>query len=551
MLKLFTSKAIRGGDRKILYTYFSIVCIYCICMVIYARYTFNADDIWVWLEILAKHPIINGYRPYDGRFFPLASVDLNILMQFFTSAYAYFFFNAIEVFCIAIILWKLLEAIFETYQITSRYKWIYIAILLGLLLHPGFVTVMLGICYPERLQVLFLLVFVYATFKFYLTNRVLYMVVGFITANLSLYLKEPTFLFIGLVGFVNLVILVKNKSFNRSFVYYALLTLSAMIYLALYMWLIYPHIIQAYNDTKNIFIEQAIYIFKGIANFALLDCFIMILLPVLGAYRLYRIWHKKEKFHSLFDTLVFGSILYILAFIKLRLFDQYYLIPVYAMSLSSIVYYMMALKYIQNMFFKFITFVCSLVFIICTLPIGIYSFMWIKTEGVRFDQTLSFLAHEAKKNPTITLYFDGNGRSKAYNTWYWSHMARYLTEVYGVSNFDIKVKDSDYQNIPTIQQNLDSPLTIYNSKNIDEPQEGDFIILNNSTHHYADSQYLETMAQKYDLVYKSQVFGMPYVSIKSLIKYIFGDSLQQKLVVGNQNIFKLPTSDYVYRVKKN
>ena len=59
------------------------------------------------------------------------------------------------------------------------------------------------------------------------------------------------------------------------------------------------------------------------------------------------------------------------------------------------------------------------------------------------------------------------------------------------------------------------------------------------------------MTQKYDLVYKSQAFGMPYVSIKSLIKYIFGDSLQQKLVVGNQNIFKLPTSDYVYRVKKN
>lgn len=519
-------------------------------MVIYARYTFNGDDIWVWLEILAKHPIINGYRPYDGRFFPLASVDLNVLMQFFTSAYAYCFFNAIEVFCVAIVLWKLLEAIFDTYQITPHYKWIYIAILLGLLLHPGFVTIMLGILYPERLQVLFLLVFVYATFRFSLTNRVLYMIIGCITANLSLYLKEPTFLFIGFVGFVNLIILVKNKSFNRSFVYYTLLALSAMIYLILYMWLIYPHIIKAYNDTKNIFIEQATHILKGIANFALLDCFIMILLPTLGIYRLYQIWHKKEKFHSLFDTLTFGGILYILAFIKLRLFDQYYLIPVYAMSLASMIYYMVVLKYIQNIFFKFVIFVCSLIFIIYTLPMGIYSFIWIKAEGVKFHQTLSFLAHEAKDSSTITLYFDGNGRSKAYNTWYWSHMARYLTEVYGVSNFDIKVKDNDYQNIPIIQQNLDSPLTIYNSQDVDEPQEGDFIILNRSTHHYADSQYLEAMAQKYDLVYKSQAFGMPYISIKSLTKYIFGDWLQQKLVVGDKNIFKLPTSDYIYRVKK-
>lgn len=517
-------------------------------MVIYARYTFNLDDIWMWLNILADRPILDGYRPHVGRFYPLAFMDLNILMQFFTSAYAYCFFNAIEVFVLAIILWKLLETIFETYQITSRYKWIYIAILLGLLLHPGFVTIMLGICYPERLQVLFLLVFVYATFKFYLTNRVLYMVVGFITANLSLYLKEPTFLFIGFVGLVNLVVLVKNKSFNRSFVYYALLTLSAMIYLALYMWLIYPHITNIYH--RPILIEQIVHILKGIANFALFDCFIMILLPVLGVYRLYRIWYKKEKFHGVFDTLAFGSILYILVFIKLQLFEVYYLIPVYAMSLSSIVYYMMTLKYIQNMFFKFLTFICSLVFIIYTLPIGIYSFMWIKTEGVKFHQTLSFLAHEAKNNPTITLYFDGNGRSRAYNTWYWSHMARYLTEVYDVSNFDIKVKENDYQNIPTIQQNLDSPLTIYNSQDLDEPQEGDFIILNNSTHRYADSQYLEAMAQKYDLVYKSQAFGMPYVNIKSLIKYILGDSLQQKLVVGDQNIFRLPTSDYIYRVKK-
>ncbi|MFC3868008.1 hypothetical protein [Helicobacter equorum] len=515
---------------------------------IYARYAFNLDDGVMWLEILAKHPIINGYNPSAGRFYPLAFMDLNILMQFFTSAYVYCSFNAIEVFCVAIVLWKLLEAIFDTYQIAPHYKWIYIAILLGLLLHPGFVAVMLGICYPERLQVLFLLVFVYATFRFSLTNRVLYMTIGCITANLSLYLKEPTFLFIGFVGFVNLIILVKNKSFNRSFVYYTLLALSAMIYLILYMWLIYPHIVKTYDINKVI--SQTAYVTKGFANFVLQDCFIILLLPTLGIYRLYRIWHKKEKFHGIFDTLAFGSMLYILAFIKLQLFEAYYLIPVYIMSLAGIVYYVRVLKYMQNFFVKVLIFSCCIIFIVYTLPIGIHSFIRIKTDGIKFHQTLSFLAHEAKDSSTITLYFDGNGRSKAYNTWYWSHMARYLTEVYGVSNFDIKVKDNDYQNIPIIQQNLDSPLTIYNSQDVDEPQEGDFIILNNSTHHYADSQYLEAMTQKYDLVYKSQAFGMPYISIKSLTKYIFGDWLQQKLVVGDKNIFKLPTSDYIYRVKK-
>lgn len=48
----------------------------------------------MWLDIYNHTPIWNGYDPSHGRFFPLASLDLNILMQFSNSPYLFFTYNA-------------------------------------------------------------------------------------------------------------------------------------------------------------------------------------------------------------------------------------------------------------------------------------------------------------------------------------------------------------------------------------------------------------------------------------------------------------------------
>ena len=519
-------------------------------MVVYARYASNNDDIWMWLEILKGNPITDGYRPNIGRFYPLAFADLNILMQFFSSPYVFFGINALIVFCIGILFWYMLDSVLGA----NQYMWLRILLLIGVLLHPGFVTIMLSICCPERLQVLFLLIFVAASFRFHIASKphktqYVAMIVGIIAANLALYLKEPTFLFIGLFGFVNLIAALKDKHKNTAAIfYYATLLASVAVFLALYMWLIYPNIIKAYGNL--IFIDKVLHTIRGFINYSLNDCFIVWLLLALALYRAYMLCIKRQTAYLFFDALIFGGILYAIAFIVLGLFQNYYLVPIYAMSTSGALYFLFTLQYIKKIVFKLITAVCCVLFCINTLPMGIYTFTYFKTEGVKFHQSLAFISSQAKQNPHITLYFDGNGRSRAYNTWYWSHFMRYLYEVYGVSNFDVKVKDSDYPNMPKPYIDTSSPFSVYNNEEISIPQQGDFIILNNATFHYVDSAYLANMAEQYDVVYRTQAFGIPCIALKPIIKYIFTDiSLLQQVANNNNNIFKAPYFDYIYQVR--
>lgn len=78
---------------------------------------------------------------------------------------------------------------------------------------------------------------------------------------------------------------------------------------------------------------------------------------------------------------------------------------------------------------------------------------------------------------------------------------------------------------------------------------GDYIVLNSSTSKMVDSAYLKQMGQRYELVYKSSAFGLPYVGLKPIIKAIFGHKqMLRESLYNNANIFKLPIHDYIYKV---
>lgn len=103
--------AVLSKKYKIAWLYGVLLGFYCLGMVVYSRYTFNLDDIWMWLNIYEGKAIFNGYNPESGRFFPLASLDLNILMYFTNNPYVYFVFNAILVGYFGVLLWRILSII--------------------------------------------------------------------------------------------------------------------------------------------------------------------------------------------------------------------------------------------------------------------------------------------------------------------------------------------------------------------------------------------------------------------------------------------------------
>ena len=109
---------------------------------------------------------------------------------------------------------------------------------------------MLGICYPERMQIIFLLVFVLASLRFYQVAKCRYAWLGFISANLALYYKEPTFLMIGCFGFVGLCIAYVRGLGRIACGYYAFLVASASVYLGIYLVAIYPKITKIYQRVE-------------------------------------------------------------------------------------------------------------------------------------------------------------------------------------------------------------------------------------------------------------------------------------------------------------
>lgn len=524
-------------------------------MVIYARYSFNLDDIWMWLDIYHKKPIFNGYTPHSGRFFPLASLDLNLLAHFSQSPYVFFAFNAITVFIIGCLLWIMTDITLKGYYALR------VIFLIGMLFHPGFVTVMLGICYPERLLVLFLCIFIIASMRFYRFQDSLSMIVGLLSANIAIYYKEPIFLAIGTFGSIMLLysyFYQKDRIHKKVYIYYAGLILSALVFIALYCGLIMPHIEQTYTrNTALSMYESMLYALRGMVNFILNDSPLLLLLPALILYRIYRVVRYRDISADsvLYDSLLISAFVYICAFLALRLFEVYYLIPAYFIGFIAMVHYCFTQAYLHIKIFRFIVGICILLFFVNTLPLGVYTYVWLKSEAVKFHSSLQFIANKCKENhtKTVNLYFDGNGRGESYATWYWEYFAKYLLEIYQVSNFDVKMHNPNaktlWQKSRIWRYDINSPLTALNTDKITVPQSADIIILNNSTNAYANATYIENLTHTYHLIYTSRAFGMPYIGIKSLIKLLSADSqIMKDITLDNRNILRLPLRDYIFEV---
>lgn len=490
-------------------------------MIIYARYTFNLDDIWMWLDVYHLRPIFNGYSPESGRFFPLASLDLNLLMLISTNPYLFFIFNALVVLLLGFVVWSISQMVLGLSALWAR-----IVVLLLILLHPGFVTTMVGICYPERLQMLFLSLFVLSSLAFCTKPTVLYAIVGFVSANIAIYYKEPTFLMIACFGIFGLFVSAYRQYAKWILVYYISLIISAAVYLCIYFVAIYPKITSIYSrNTFDNAQEEWFIILKGLFNLASNDILLFVLLPSLVLYRIYRIVYRKSPIVLPYDVLMICALLYLGTFLRLKLFENYYLIPLYIISFSAVMYFLLVRNYIRLLFFKLLSLICLIIFAINTAPIGVNTFAFLKSEGVKLHSALGFIAKEAKAQPSLRLYFDGNGEDrKMYATWYWGYFDTYLKELYDTHNVSILFDESKLAS-------------------------GDYIVLNSSTSKMVDSAYLKQMGQRYELVYKSSAFGLPYVGLKPIIKAIFGHKqMLRESLYNNANIFKLPIHDYIYKV---
>lgn len=491
-----------------------------------------------WIDIYNKKLILSGISLVDGRFFPFAFMDLNILMQISKSPYLFFSFNAFVVICVGALFWQIIRSFL---QIKS---WICLLACIFLFLNPSFIKVMLGICYPERLLALFLLIFVVSSYKNYTKPNIISTIIGIISANLAIYLKEPTFLIIGCFGFLNLVYAYFTKKQTLFLVYCILLILSAIIFLGIYGLYIVPNVDNFYGTSLNKgLMEHIINLLNGIKGVSLIHIWLTLLLPCIVIFRIYHVVKNKDSINIFLDSLLICGILYLMAYLKLGLFRPYYFIPIYCTSLAGIIYY--SIKYYKNKIIKAIGIFCIVLYTINAIPQGIWTYIFLKSQGVALIDSLDFLNKFIKENPDkVNIYFDGIGRGYLNEEYFVWQFGLYLEKLYNLKNFDIKANTKNQKNSVWVYIK-DSNITMLNSDSISTPQKDDLIILNANSLLNLDKKYIQNMNEKYELLYKTNVIGIPQISLKTIIKYILRNEDETK----DNNPFRTPINNYIYRVK--
>ena len=489
----------------------------------------------MWLAIYDKEAIWNGYSPNNGRFFPLASFDLNILMRFSSSPYLFFTYNALLASIFAFIYLKILN--------NTNHSILNLFIIAFFMLSVGFVVIFFGICYGDKSMIVFLSLFMLCTFYVIKNNNPIYIFLGILFLNLSIYLKEPVFIATFYIGFL----LFLQKAHKHLKTYSILIMLSSVIYCILYFMLIFNHIDKSYDRyTENSDIITIT--LQGIINYILNDGIIIFLIPVLFIYRIFKVFIKKEAFEIFFDSFLSASFVYLCAYLALGIFETYYLLPCYIFGGASILYFLINQRYIKFILIKIALILGLLGFFTSSLPFGIYTMINLKAQGVQFNEVLDFSAKYLKQYPNTNIYFDGTGRGREiYAEYYVGYFAEYLNKIYNVKEFDIK---TNMPNLKDIKIDSKKAYTYFNSLDLHTPKSGDLIILNNTTTNKIDKKYMQDLKDKYTLIYKSNFPTIPYINIKSLIKFAnLNLTKSNHSLFGHQNIFRLPLNSYIFKVK--
>ena len=518
--------------------FFVFMVFYCAILIAFSRYAPNLDDLPYFSYIYQNE--INfftggGGNPKNGRFYPFAFLDLLILMKISTSPYLFFGFNALlfALFCIIYI--KILELSNGKSALNS-------AIVVLVSLSFGFVIVFFGICYPEKIQIIWLSIFMLCSFCVIRdlsrdsykdsdkSNRFT-QIFGILSLNIALYYKEPSFIAAFAFGVVLLIYALQNRS--KDLAKYALyILLSALIYALLYVLLVL-----VFNNVREHYYQESFVFARELIRFALNDSLIAFGIGGIALYRIYLVAIKKARIEPFFDALLCASLAYLSVFIALKMYNPYYLLPCFVFGIPSLLYF--SRKYFHNLFIKICIILGLFGFFTQNLPSGIYKMIDLKAQGVQFERSVDFVADYLSANPNAKVYFAGIGRGKQLYGYDAQIYSFYLIDfAIDTHDMDMNVWDILRTNAPHSNKN-DRFEVIY-----DAPKMGDLIIVSNKGA-FGDS--LRVAGENGELVFKSGFHTIPYVALVPLAQYIsakyFGTNLK------NTNFFRMPTETFIFKVR--
>ena len=480
-----------------------------------------------------------------GRFFPLDGQEWNILSAIFTpSAGVFYAFNAI---CLLIVAWCLRYGLFRFTAHTqshAAHAFVYVTILICLF-SPTFITAWLRLFAPERMEFVFLSLFL-ACYMYVVYARVsarawIFLAFGVMCANFALYYKETAFAMLGAFGFVHFVLDYKNSS-KATKAFDIALVLSSVVWL-----LVYALVVLAqkqgggsYGDTPY---NQLIVMAKVVFNYILQEPFLFVAIPCFMLYRIYQVFVKKYPFMPLLDSALIAALVLCAEYIVLKIGDVHYPLPAYVFGLIGLVG--MGVYYWRVRIIKVIYVLCLVIFVGNSAFMSAYQFAFYKLVPNNFQDTLHFLRDYIAQNPNTRIYLEGVNRASGVEVY---HSFGAWLSFYGAREFDLH-SDREVDNVLLGQEKPDSPYSVFRSNAIVPKQSGDIVVLTPYTLNNITTDSLAALEQTYELLHTSD-FGLeiPKLGLKAFLKAFMRDRVQGEVIL-SQNAFGLPLYFYVYRVR--
>ncbi len=479
-----------------------------------------------------------------GRFTPIVSMEYNFVGLFSTSPFAYFLYHSLQFIFFAVLLVFLLR------KVTSSFPLIYLTSAFLFLL-PAFTISWFRLQLPER-NAIFLFAALLLCFYAYLKEeRVRYIVFGLLIANLALYYKETAFLVIGGFGFSYLVLSWRSSSLKTK-IFACLLWFSSLLYLTLYYFLIYLHGTPFVLRAK--IYNQALVFLKNFLNYATFsDPILVLLLLPLTFWRAYRVFWRRDPSHPLYDSMLVGASLYVIAYFALGIYGVYYLLPAYIFAIPPLWYYLLPLFRVSRTW-NILAFLALFFMVVNAIPAGIHYLTYNKYLPLNFNKTLNFLiqdieARHPRNRPSI--FLDGVNRGTGAGTYF--IFAEFLYSK-GLSWDRFDMQSSIEADDPTpLVSKIQPPLTVFGRGPLSPPQKGDYLVITPQSTGDTSKAHRESLVKDYELIFQTKsTFAFPRLTLKTLVKYflarILPDRQKQQGVLLNENLLEQP--DYYVFIRR-
>ncbi|WP_334094091.1 hypothetical protein [Helicobacter typhlonius] len=537
--------------------FFLFVCLYAFLIMYHSAFSVIDDHI-LTQTLLVGQNIGFFIQPNIGRFFPLDGQELNLLSAAFgVKAAVFYTFNALCVFVVIfalryamrIFIAHILESTSHSHKAYAMQKVPYVVdiLLVLLLLSPSFIGSWLRLFVPERMEFVFLSLFL-MSYAFVLESKntrtsSLMLLVGLICANVSLYYKETTFAMIIAFAFVHLFCVyfshtkckIHIKLFDMG------LILSTIVWFVVYVFVVLLQKQDSgfYGDTPY----SALLTFaKSLFTYLCNEPFLCGIIFSALIYRIYAVLIKKQPFIPLLDASIWGSAILLCEYAVLKLSSHHYLLPAYVFTL--IVIGASFLLWWQHKWYKVILALCAFMFVGNTLFVSAYIWAHYKFVPPNFQATLSFVSDYTHNHPHNRIFLEGVDRVSYVEVYH--SFGKWLT-YYGAQDFDLYSSDAvDSRFVDRFNGN--AHWSVFQNNEAIAKQSGDLVI---ATPYSAYNFDLESLNEKYELLFSAeQGYNVPLLGLKTFLKATLQFlGLTQGDVILSQNVYALPLHFYVLRVR--